>query len=391
MRPAQPPAADLDAEALLAEAVERTGCDDFGPGPWREGLERLLAAAEGEARLSAVGRITLRMQLLDRLANRLEVRAWLAAHPEVDALEIGAPLVLATLPRTGQTALGWILDRDPANRSLLTWFARRPVPPPRPEDAESDPRIAAERGRVALMPRAVLDMHLYDAEEPDECHWLISNALLVPHEIYAMRVPSYYRWVRDEADMGAAYREYAAQLRMLQSTWPGPRWVLKNSPHLLFLDELHAVMPEAIYVQLHRDPLKVLASNCKLAVILRGLSSERVDPHEVGASMLELLGDYLDGLMRFRDAGRSRAWIDLRFPDFVREPLAAVEALYAAAGLPLDGEARGAMSRWVEEHPRQDLVRAKPADLGPYGLDAEAVRERFAPYVERFGVDYDGV
>ena len=58
--PAPPAAAtDLGVPRLLAEAVERTGRDDFGPGPWREGLLRLVAAAEVEARLSEVGRMTL--------------------------------------------------------------------------------------------------------------------------------------------------------------------------------------------------------------------------------------------------------------------------------------------------------------------------------------------
>ena len=71
------------------------------------------------------------LSLVDRLANRLEVVDWAARHPEVREQRIEAPLVLATLPRRGQTAAGWIPDRDPASRSLLTWFAKRPIPPPR--------------------------------------------------------------------------------------------------------------------------------------------------------------------------------------------------------------------------------------------------------------------
>jgi hypothetical protein len=380
-------AADLDV--LERAARERTGLSDFGAGDWRDALARLLDAAGGEARLSEAGEAIVRMQAVDRLANRLEIQAWLSAHPEVDDETVAAPLVLATLPRTGQTAAGWILDRDPAHRSLLTWFAKRPAPPP--TDLASDPRIEEERARVRLMPRAVLDMHLYDAEEPDECHWLLSNDMKVPHEIYAMSVPAYYRWVRDEADMASAYRYYARQLAMLQSPQPARRWVLKNSPHLLFLDALHAVMPDAIFVQFHRDPLKVLASNCRLSMILRAMGSERVDAHEVGAHMLLLLGDYLDGLLAFRASDRSRPWVDVGFPGFVRDPLAAIAGLYDAAGLPLTVEAEGSMAGWIAAHPRRDLARATPADLAPWGIDPAAARERFAPYVERFGVEYDGI
>lgn len=380
-----------DAAELVREAREQVGLEDFGEDDWREPLERLVESIRSEAQLTEAGHVLARRLILDRLVNRLEIQDWVRLHPEVHGEKIEAPLVLATLPRTGQTATGWILDRDPGNRSLLSWFAKRPCPPPGPGTNADDPRLARERAIAAAMPREILDLHLYDAEEPDECHWLISNALRTPHEIYAMRVPSYYRWVRDDPGIRSAYAFYRLQLQILQSRTPGRRWVLKNSPHLLYLDALHEALPDAIYVQFHRDPLKVLASNCRLAVLLRGMSSDRVAPAEVGASMLQLLRDYVERLLRFRAGGRSRPWIDVRFGEFVADPLRTIEGIYAKAGLPLDDETRQAMAAWVEAHPRQDLRRARPADLRPYGLDVDAAREVFAEYVEVYDVEYDGV
>jgi sulfotransferase family protein len=377
-------------DALERAARERTGLEDFGAGDWRDALDRLLESVEHEAHLHDAGRAMLRMQLVDRLANRLEIEDWIERHPEVVDERIEAPLVLATLPRTGQTAAGWILDRDPANRSLLTWFAKRPCPPPEPGANVGDPRIARERTMVAAMPKDLLAMHLYDAEEPDECHWLLSNGLKTPHEIYAMRVPSYYRWVRDDPGIGATYAYYRLQLQILQSRAPGRRWVLKNSPHLLYLDALHAALPDAIFVQFHRDPLRVLASNCRLAVLLRSMASDRVDAHEVGASMLELIGDYADRLLRFRAHGVSRPWIDVRFAAFVADPVREIERIYDAAGLALGSAARERMTRWVREHPRDDRGRGTP-DLSPYGIDPATARKRFAAYCDTFGVALDGI
>ncbi|MBW2291736.1 MAG: sulfotransferase [Deltaproteobacteria bacterium] len=381
----------FDIEALEREAMNRTGLDDFGPGDWRQAMHRLLRSAEEEAQLSKAGRAIVGLQVMNRLVNRLEIEDWIARHPEVREQRVVAPLILATLPRTGQTAAGWIFDRDPANRSLLAWFAKRPVPPPKAGAGEADPRIAQERAQVGAMPQAVLDMHLYDAEEPDECHWLISNGFTIPHEIYSMRVPSYYRWVRDEADMGQAYAYYHLQLQLLQSRDPGRRWVLKNSPHLLHLEQLHAVLPDAIFVQFHRDPLKVLASNCRLAVVLRQLQSDDVDPHEVGVSMLQLLGDYVDRLLRFRSKGVSRPWVDVRFSDFVSDPFRTTAGIYETAGINASEEAKRGMTRWVKENPRQDLSRPRAADLAPYGIDPDDARARFAEYVDLFDVDYDGL
>jgi hypothetical protein len=206
-----------------------------------------------------------------------------------------------------------------------------------------------------------------------------------------MRVPTYYRWVRDDPGIGATYDYYRLQLQILQSRTPRRRWVLKNSPHLLYLDALHAALPDAIFVQFHRDPLRVLASNCRLTVLLRGMASDRVDPHEVGASMLELLGDYADRLLRFRARQVSRPWIDVRFAEFVRDPVREIERIYDAAGLGLGAEARARMTRWVREHPRDDRDAGKVVDLSPYGIDAALARKRFADYCDAFAVPLDGI
>ncbi len=381
----------FDSAQLEREAMTRTGLDDFGTGDWREAMQLLLEAAESEARLNDAGRAMLRAQVMERLVNRLEIEDWVTRHPDVRSERVEAPLILATLPRTGQTAAGWIFDRDPANRSLLSWFVKHPCPPPVPGKNEGDPRIARERAITRAMPKELLDMHLYDAEEPDECHFLLSNQFKIPHEVYTMGVPSYYRWTRDEADMRSAYEYYHLQLQLLQSRDPGRRWVLKNSPHLLFLDDLHAVLPDATFVQFHRDPLKVLESNCRLSVFLRGMMSDHVDAHEVGEAMLGLLGDYLERLLRFRAKGASRPWIDVRFVAFVSNPRSEVERIYDAAGIPISDAAREGMAEWVLEHPRDDLARGRAADLAPYGIDPDQARERFAPYVGAFDVDFDGI
>ena len=49
------------------------------------------------------------------------------------------------------------------------------------------------------------------------------------------------------------------------------------------------------------------------------------------------------------------------------------------------------MAQWVKVHPRDDLARARPADLAPYGIDPAKARECFAQYVETFGIDFDGI
>lgn len=375
----------ISLEQAETEARHTTGLEDFGSGGWREGLEVLLASVESEAELSPTGAEILRSEIVAQLVNRLEIEDWVANHAEVTNEVIDAPIILATLPRTGQTAAGWILDRDPRNRSLYTYLAKRPVPPPVRSPAEDDPRLAAAQATLDRLPGEVRRMHLNDAQEPDECHWLISNTFRGAHQIYSMRVPSFYAWSVDEADMDEAYAYYRLQLQLLQSRTSGARWVLKNSPHLLHLEALHEALPTAKFVQLHRSPRAVTASNCELALHLRAMRSESIDPKEVGSSILRLLRDYVSRSLRFRDRPGTPSWVDVDFESFVEDPMRVIRQVYAELEIELPTRAVDPMQAWVDANPRG--TRRPGLDLTRFGLEEHDIQEAFAPYCERFGVE----
>ena len=74
------------AEQLLDEAVEQSGLTDFGPGDFREGLEVLLDSLEHDGDLAPGTDEAVVGESRRRLVNRLELEAWYAAHPEVEAV-----------------------------------------------------------------------------------------------------------------------------------------------------------------------------------------------------------------------------------------------------------------------------------------------------------------
>ncbi|MCP4242859.1 MAG: sulfotransferase [bacterium] len=378
----------LDPAVIERAAAKLTGLEDFGGDDWREALGVLLGAIETEAELTDAGRRLVHGEMVGHLVNRLEIQHWVERHPEIRNEVIAAPLVIATLPRTGQTAAGWLMHRDPGNRSLISWQAKRPCPPPGLGVAADDPRIVKARAAAAATPGELRAMHLTGAEEPDECHWLLSNACRTPHQIYAMRVPSHYAWARAAA-MRSAYVYHRLQLQLLQWRLPPARWVLKNSPHLLFLEDLAAVYPDAHFVQFHRDPLEILASNCSLALFLRRMRSEAVDPHEIGESILRLLCDYVEALLRFRRAPGARPWIDVAYTDFIADPLREVERIYGAAGISMSPETRTRMAKWIEENPRGRHGRHE-YHLAPFGIERERARACFAEYCEVYCVPFGG-
>jgi Sulfotransferase family len=127
---------------LMSTATARTGLDDFGDDSFREGLEILVRALGDEARLNARGEGFVYHRIGLHLAQRLQVEDWYRRHPEIDDEPVTAPLFGLGLPRTGSTALSFLLARDPDVRYLRSWEAAQPCPPPSTVSGDDPPHPA---------------------------------------------------------------------------------------------------------------------------------------------------------------------------------------------------------------------------------------------------------
>ncbi len=114
----------------MAQASQACGLSNFGPGDFRVGLEVLLESLERDADLSPATDTAVIGDLRRRLVNRLEIEEWYRGHPEIEDLPVRGPVDINGLPRTGTTALGNMLSRDPQFRPLRGWEQSRPCPPP---------------------------------------------------------------------------------------------------------------------------------------------------------------------------------------------------------------------------------------------------------------------
>ena len=118
-------AVTFDADALISEAVEQTGFDDFGDMPFREGLDALLATYDRHVR-DATGRKRCRGRVASQLATRLKLEN---AFKTIDGWQdekIAAPVFVTGLPRSGTSALLNLLESAPENRSPLQWEVQFP-------------------------------------------------------------------------------------------------------------------------------------------------------------------------------------------------------------------------------------------------------------------------
>jgi hypothetical protein len=77
------------------------------------------------------------------------------------------------------------------------------------------------------------------------------------------------------------------------------------------------------------------------------------------------------------------AFVDVWMDDLVRDPMTTMGELYDQLGWPLTEGAERGMRAWLDGNPRHGRGGHDPSPE-EFGLDADAVRERFAAYRERF-------
>ncbi|MEZ4280875.1 MAG: sulfotransferase [Myxococcota bacterium] len=401
-RAVRAPSADrddlLDEEALLAAARARTGLEDFGDPSFREPLRRLLWSIEHEARLTPAGRAGQHARIVGLLVARLQTRALLASHPEIENEKVAVRFVVVGFPRTGTTLLHRLLARDPRTSALAWWECRHPAPLPGWSAAEAkrvrDPRLAVAEAEVAAMLAgnpALAAVHPLDALAPDEDVMLLEHAFQSSPPAGSMNVPSYLRW-HLEADGRPAYAEHARLLRSLQ--WQkrvrgeavGP-FVLKAPHHMLHLDRLFEQHPEATVIQTHRDPIDTLPSLASMALELRRLSSDAVEARACADYALTTARARIERLERVRRTVGEARFVDVWFGDVVQKPLEVVDRIYARIGLELPDATRAEMARFVAENGR-DRRPAHGYTLSEFGLEAEAIAREFAAYREAHVLPY---
>ena len=81
----------LDVESLLEKSSSNTGLSDFGGDEFRAPLALLLTSLEKEAKLSLMGRLIARGDLLRILENRLKLIELFRKHPEIEEQQVKRP------------------------------------------------------------------------------------------------------------------------------------------------------------------------------------------------------------------------------------------------------------------------------------------------------------
>ena len=381
----------LDPDSLLHEARRKTGLNDMGEDIWVEPFHILTTALEAEAKLTLMGRLMARNDIIVWLSTRLQVVDTLKRHPEILEEEITAPMFIVGLPRSGTSILFELLAQDPEVGVPLTWEAMMPCPPPEAASYDSDPRIERAHNIVTQWSRVAPEfatMHEMGGRIPSECGQIMC-ATLVSDQIAALhQTHSYSAWLAT-ADYLPVYEFHKQVLQILQWKNPRKRWLLKAPEHQVHLETLLQVYPDARIVQTHRDPIKCMASTTSLIGTIYSMRTDQ--PFDAGMFENIVKGEAtsqrLERVMDQRASGVVPAEniTDSRYQDLMDEPMQCIENTYSHFGMELSDIARESMLKYLEDKPKGKFGKHQ------YEVDDEKARERalFLRYQEHYNVPFE--
>ena len=376
----------LDQETLLQKSCRLTGLDDFGGLSF---LTPLLRSFEEDAQLNLIGRITVHFEVLRVLCNRLWMQRDRRIFPGIAEEEIVRPIFITGLPRSGTTFLHALLSQDPACRAPQVWEVMHPSPPPETASYPVDVRIGRTRRELSWIDLLMPDFekcHTIEAVLPQECIAMTDHSFLsyVFESMYY--VTSYRKW-HDSQNKRPAYQYHRRFLQHLQWRCPGDHWVLKAPSHLMALDSLFQVYPDAQIVMTHRDPLKVLPSCASFAQVLRAPFTGPIDLQVLGAEVSRRWADSACLVTRMRSEQKEldSNFFDVGYPELIRDPMAVVRGIYRYFQRELSQEAVQAMQRFIAQHPK-DKGGVHRYSLAQFGLDPATESQRFQTYTDYFGV-----
>ncbi len=377
-------------DEALAMARERTGLVDIDSDSWREGFAVILEDMH-DPRASDGGRQMVINRAVDALANRLRVHAYVREHPEVREQKIERPLIILGMPRTGTTVASYLLNQDPARRSLLKWEAINSVPPATTETLRTDPRCLAmleqEKQVLALIKQSGRAIpHWEDADGPTECMFLHEQdfkGLLWDSFTPTTR---YAEWIMG-TDVTSAYEYQKLVLQILQSGAPGT-WNLKMPSHSVHLETLLKVFPDAVLVWAHRDPFTATGSLCNLLMLPASmtLKPEAIDKAYLGQNVKMQMREHVMRPLRVRERIGDERFFHLHYADLLRDPIGAIRALYHFAGIALTTDAETRMLAWLNENPQHKLGVTRYT-LAEYGLSRAELEPVFEEYLAAFDIE----
>jgi hypothetical protein len=383
----------LTVEQLLSRASAMAGgLDDFGADQsFRDRLAVVLQAWDEDVGFTRGGRITLLQQAVRAMANRLKIEEVVKRHPEILDIQIDRPIIIAGLPRSGTTHLVNWLAQDERLRSLTLWESEEPLPFATLEPGQPDPRVQRSAeiwGAFEAMLPHMAAMHGMEASSIHEDNELLYMDVNSYNWEFQSRIPRWtdYYFAHDRTP------SYLYEKKVLQVlTWlRGPnRWILKSPQHMENLAAMKAAFPDATMVITHRDPVAVIRSLVTMLGYCDRIRRDPVDPPALARFWIGRIERLLRACIEQREAWGAEQSMDVLFHDYMADQDKVMREVYRMARLDLTPQVEAQLLGYLNDNPRNKHGKVIYDLPGVFGVDEDALRERFAFYYDRFPVQQE--
>ena len=247
---------------------------------------------------------------------------------------------------------------------------------------EGELEVLAEGLKAANIPL----VHWDEADGPTECLFVQNQDFKAYLWESFMPTTEYAEWLL-ATDMTSAYAYQRKVLQMLQSRAPGT-WSLKMPSHAVHIEALLATYPDVRIVWAHRDPFQATASFLRLNYLSRSVMGADIDQDSIVANVLSQLHAHVTRPLQTRKRIGDDRFFDLHYADLMRDPIAAMHALYDWAADDLTTDTETSMLSWLEQHP-QDRHGAAPYSLDGSGVTRADLEPLFDEYLSAFDVELE--
>ncbi len=374
----------LTADALIKAA-------GVGISPVAEhGLRLLTASLAADSELTMFGRLSTHWDFVRLLRNAASIERKLAENPAIAAAPVAAPIFILGLPRSGTTFLHDLLARDAGNLVPRVWQTIYPEPRSRNFDVERDRRAKIVNRQLKFfggISPEFPQLHPIDADSPQECSEITSQVFQSLRFDTTFVVPEYQAWI-DAHGHHEAFEFHRKFLQVLQHGADGARWVLKCPDHSFCLDAIVQTYPDARFIVVHRDPMKVFASVAHLTEVLRRPFLKNIDPVEIGGQVTQR---WIEGAQRLVDFDQRAdiepaRKINVHYSELANAPMAAVKRIYAHFDLELSAAAVNAFETQLNGRKSGGYGGERRYVLDRFGINPKILKPQFSDYMNYFSV-----
>jgi Sulfotransferase family len=175
------------------------------------------------------------------------------------------------------------------------------------------------------------------------------------------------------------------QLQLLQWRSPERRWALKYPNHVLAMDAILKVYPDASFVMTHRDPVQTLASIAKLTLTLRGTRYAHVDAARVGRQMLRFVRCHIDRILAFCRSPAGQRVVHVDYYRVIDDPATVMSEVHAGLGIDSPRSVRDAVARWRASNPK-NARGSNPYSLQQFSIDPDEAAALYGDYMRFFDI-----